>query len=136
MDWSTFNPKVVAEFRANSGKVAQFGDLPMVILHTIGARSGHVREVPLIVVPDGEDTLLFGTSAGSKRHPDWYFNLKANPRITVERGTETFEANVVELSASEAQQKIEQQVQRSTQFAEYVKTAAPRVIPVFSILRE
>jgi deazaflavin-dependent oxidoreductase (nitroreductase family) len=133
-EWKTLNPEVVAEFRANGGKVARFGDLPVVILHTIGARSGKLREVPLIVVLDGDERLLFGTSAGAPKHPDWYFNLKATPRITVEYGTERFAADVVELEGDAAERK--RQAQTGTpQFSEYMKSAAPRTIPVFSIER-
>ena len=135
IDWKKLNPEVVSEFRANGGKVAQFGDLPVVILHTIGARSGSVREVPLIVIYEGEEMLLFGTAAGATRHPDWYFNLRANPRIEVELGRDRFMADVVELSEDDANAKIATQVASVPQFAAYVESAAPRTIPVFMISR-
>lgn len=134
-DWSALNKEVIAEFRANAGKVARFGDNPVVVLHTVGAKSGSVREVPLIVVLDGDQKLIFGTSAGAAKHPDWYFNLRANPRVTVEYGTERFDAEVLELPEAEARQKRQDQASSVPQFAEYVSTAAPRVIPVFSIHR-
>jgi len=135
MDWKTLNPEVIAEFRANAGRVARFGDLPVVILHTIGSKSGRTREVPLIVVLDGRRMLLFATSAGSSKHPDWYFNLRANPCITVEYGLETFTANVLELPEAERSKKVERQARTTPQFAAYLKSAAPRAIPVFSIER-
>lgn len=135
IDWKTLNQDVVSEFRANGGKVAQFGDLPVVILHTIGARSGKVREVPLIVIREGEEMLLFGTAAGASAHPDWYFNLRATPRIEIEFGTERFTADVIELSKDDARQKAEIQAASVPQFAAYVESAAPRTIPVFSIAR-
>ena len=134
-DWKPLNAEVVAEFRANDGKVARFGDLPVVILHTIGAKSGRVREVPLIVVIEGDEMLLYGTKAGATTHPDWYFNLRANPKIEVEFGTETFTANVVELPVVDAARKVRRQAEAVAQFAEYVASALPRVIPVFSIER-
>jgi deazaflavin-dependent oxidoreductase (nitroreductase family) len=135
IDWKTLNRDVVSEFRTNGGKVAQFGDLPVVILHTIGARSGERREVPLIVIREGEEMLLFGTAAGASAHPDWYFNLKAHPRIEIELGTECFTADVVELPDAEARKKVEFQSGSVPQFAAYVESAAPRTIPVFSIAR-
>jgi len=135
IDWKTFNPEVIAEFRDNAGKVAQFGDLPVVILHTIGARSGRVREIPLIVIRDGEEMLLFGTAAGASSHPDWYYNLRAHPRIEVEFGTERFTADVTQLGEDEARKRCEFQASTTPQFADYVKSAAPRTIPVFSITR-
>lgn len=134
-NWSELNRKVIAEFRANGGRVARFGGLPVVILHTIGARSGRVLEVPLITILDGEEMLLFGTAAGSPRHPSWYHNLRAYPEIDVEYGTETFTARVVQLPEEAARARIETQARSSKQFAGYRESASPRVIPVFSIRR-
>ena len=134
-EWSTLNAEVIAEFRANGGKVARFGDMPVAILHTIGAKSGQVRETPLIIVRDGDEMLIFGTKAGATTHPDWYFNLKAHPRIVVECGTESFTADVGQLSEGDAQQKVRAQAQAAAPFAEYVESASPRVIPVFKIER-
>ncbi len=135
MDWSQLNPGVIEEFRANGGRVAQFGDLPVVILHTIGAKSGRLLEVPLIIVRAGDEMLIFGTSAGSPTHPSWVYNLRANPRIQVEHGSETFTADVVELAEADARQRVQKQAESTPQLAGYVESAAPRVIPVFSIQR-
>lgn len=135
MDWATLNAEVIAEFRSRGGKVARFGDNPVVILHTIGARSGRVHEIPLVVVLEGDEMRVFATAAGSTEHPGWYFNLKAQPRITIEYGTESFTADVVELGEAEARRKLQEQASAAPQFADYVASAAPRRIPVFSITR-
>ena len=135
IDWNRLNPEVISEFRANGGVVERFGGLPIVILHTIGARSGRVREVPLIPVQDGDTTLLFGSSAGSQKHPDWVYNLRAHPRIAVEGAGERFEAELVELPEAERRLRVEKQARETAQFAEYVTNAAPREIPVFTIQR-
>jgi len=136
MDWKALNDQVIAEFRANQGKVAQFGDLPVVILHTIGAKSGKLREVPLVLIVEDDGTmLLFGSAAGAKDHPVWVHNLRAQPEIDVELGTEKFRANVKELSDVEASAKVSVQAERTQQFADYVTNAAPRQIPVFTIER-
>ena len=132
---SSWNEQVIAEFRSTGGKVAQFGDSPLVILHTIGAKSGELREIPLVALVEGDTLYVFASKAGSPSHPDWYFNLKATPTITVEYGTATYTANVVELPAAEAAAKLAAQAALMPQFAEYVKSAAPRVIPAFSITR-
>ncbi len=131
----SYNAQVIAEFRANGGKVAQFGDQPMVILHTIGARSGEEREIPLAVGVDGDELFIFANAGGAPRHPSWCFNLKAHSRIEVEMGTERFQADVVELPEAEAQRKREATARAHPQFAESVAAAAPRAIPVFSITR-
>ena len=101
-DMSDWNTQVINEFRANGGKVAQFGEAPLVILHTIGAKSGAVREIPLVTLLQPHRMVVFASAAGSPKHPDWYFNLLANPEISVEYQTETFTARVTELPADEA----------------------------------
>lgn len=131
-DWNT---QIINEFRANGGKVAQFGDSPLVILHTIGAKSGAVREIPLVALVQPDRMVVFASAAGSPKHPDWYFNLLAEPEITVEYTTETFTARVNELPADEASAMLNAQAELMPQFAGYVTSAAPRVIPAFAITR-
>ena len=132
-DW---NRTVIEEFRANEGKVAQFGDAPVVILHTIGAKSGELREIPLVaLVGDEGDLTVFASKAGSPTNPDWYYNLKANPDITVEYGAESFDAKVEELPAADAQARLQSQAALIPTFGDYVVSAAPRIIPAFSITR-
>ncbi len=124
-----FNAKVIAEFRANGGKVTMLGDQPVAVLHTVGARTGEVREIPLAVIVDRDELLIFANDAGAPKHPAWYFNLKAQPRIEVEMGTERFEANLVELSAAEAKKKCDATASHEPQFAKFVVAAAPRAMP-------
>ncbi len=131
-DWNT---QVIAEFRANGGKVAQFGDAPLVILHTIGAKSGGVREIPLVALTEGDSMVVFASAAGSPKHPDWYFNLLATSEIDVEFGSEKFRASVVEVPAPDAAAKLATMATRMPQFGDYVGKAAPRVIPAFAITR-
>lgn len=132
---SDFNAQVIAEFRANNGKVEMFGDNPVIILHTIGAKSGLLREIPLVTLKDGDDRFVFASKGGATTHPDWYFNLKANPEIDVEEPGVKYRANVVELSAAEAAARIDEQAQIMPQFGEYVESAKPRVIPGFKVER-
>jgi deazaflavin-dependent oxidoreductase (nitroreductase family) len=132
---SSWNERIIAEFRATGGKAAQFGDNPLVILHTIGAKSGELREIPLVALVEGDTLYVFASKGGAPTHPDWYFNLKANPRITVEFGTDTFAADVVELAPADAAAKLQAQAALMPQFGEYVASAAPRAIPAFSITR-
>ena len=131
-DW---NAQIIAEFRATGGKAAQFGDAPLVILHTIGAKSGELREIPLVALVEGDDLYVFASKAGATTHPDWYHNLRAHPEITVEYGTDTFTATVTELPEDEGQAKLRAQAKLMPQFGEYVTSAAPRVIPAFHIAR-
>jgi deazaflavin-dependent oxidoreductase (nitroreductase family) len=136
MDKIAFNKQIIEEFRANEGRVAMFADYPMVILHTIGARSRATHLIPLVLtITDAGEMILFGSYAGSQEHPAWVHNLRAHPEIPVELGTETFDARISEFPADEARARVARQAQASAQFADYVEKAAPRDIPVFQIER-
>lgn len=136
LDMKSFNEKIIEEFRANNGKVAMFNDYPMVILHTLGAKSGRPHLVPLVLtINEKDEWLLFATFAGSPTNPAWVYNLRANPQINIEYGRETFAANVIELEESAAQAIVNEHTSHSLQFAGYVTSAAPRRIPVFRIDR-
>lgn len=130
-DWNT---AVMEEFRANGGKVEQFGDAPLVILHTIGAKSGQLREVPLVMLVDGDRRFVFASAAGAPTHPDWYHNLLATPEIDVEFGDETIRARLEPLDEADRAARLQQQAELMPQFGEYVTSAAPRLIPVFEIV--
>ena len=130
-DWNT---AVIAEFRASQGRVEQFGDAPLVILHTIGARSGTVREIPLVMLLDGDRRFVFASAAGAPRHPDWYHNLVAHPEIDVAYGTETLRARLVALDEAESAPRLAQQAELMPHFGDYVTSAAPRRIPCFEIV--
>jgi deazaflavin-dependent oxidoreductase (nitroreductase family) len=98
-DWTpegikNWNEQIIAEFRANGGKVGgayEGGDL--ILLTTTGARSGKPHTVPL--APLGDDDHLIVSSFIETNYPAWYHNLRANPVATIERGTETFTATAI-----------------------------------------
>ncbi len=131
---SDWNQTVIEEFRANGGKVAQFGDAPVVILHTIGAKSGELREIPLVaLVGDEGELTVFASKGGAPTNPDWYHNLKANPDITVEYGTEIVRRQGRGVARSRQRRpSCRQQAALIPTFGDYVSSAAPRVIPAFS----
>ena len=60
------------------------GKAPVLVLHTVGRKTGRARPVPVCYLPDGDDLLVGGGSGGSERHPGWYYNLLAAPDTTVE----------------------------------------------------
>src|ERR1700746_3856237 len=89
---SDFNTKMIEEFRANEGRVGgSWAGTTLILIHHIGARSGTEHLTPLGCSPLGEGRFaIVASNGGSPTHPDWYYNLKANPRIRVEVGTQTF----------------------------------------------
>jgi deazaflavin-dependent oxidoreductase (nitroreductase family) len=97
--------RVVAEFRAGGGRVGGYhATMQLLLLTTTGARTGQRRAVPLTYLPDGDRYIVTAGNAGSDRHPAWYYNLAANPDVTVEVGTEAFKA--VAVIADEAEREV------------------------------
>src|SRR5690242_1675034 len=95
-----FNATIIADFRANGGKVGPpFEGAPMVLLHTTGAKSGKERVNPLVYTTDGDRFVIIASKAGAPTNPDWYHNIKANPTVTLEVGEETFEAQATEIDS-------------------------------------
>jgi deazaflavin-dependent oxidoreductase (nitroreductase family) len=133
MDWRKINPRVIAEFRQNAGKVSGFEGLPLILLQTKGARSGNRFDVPLIPVVEDTRIFLFGTNAGSPKQPIWALNVLAHPRIVVEYGGRVFDAIIEPLSSVDADARLAQRAQGSEQLQQYLANAAPRVVPVFEV---
>ena len=96
---SDFNTKMIEEFRANEGRVGgPWAGTTLILIHHIGARSGTGRVTPLGYSRQGDGRFaIVASNGGSPAHPDWYYNLKANPRIKVEVGTETMTVLAEEL---------------------------------------
>ena len=131
-DWNT---QVIEEFRANGGKVGgPFEGAPMILITTTGAKSGKRRTTPLVYLPDGDRQIIFASKAGAPTHPDWYHNLVAHPEVTVEIGSETFEATAVVVEGAERDQLYAKQAARMPGFAEY-QAKTTRLIPVIALER-
>lgn len=134
-DMGDFNKAVIAEFRANGGKVGgNFEGAPLLILHTIGAKSGQVRENPMMYLDDGDRILVFASKAGADSHPDWYRNLVANPEVEVEVGTQTYKAIATSLEGDERDAMYAKQASIYQGFQEY-QDKTDRVIPVVALTR-
>ena len=106
------NRGVIEEFRSNDGKVGGFFEgSPVLLLSTTGARSGQRRTNPVMFLPDGERWVVFATKGGAPTSPDWYHNLRANPTVTVEVGTDTFEAHAEVIEGEERDRLYGRQVE-------------------------
>jgi deazaflavin-dependent oxidoreductase (nitroreductase family) len=90
---SDWNAKVIEEFRSNDGKVASFARQPLLLLTHRGARSGTLRTNPLAYFRDGDDYVIVASKGGAETNPDWYHNLVAEPRATIEVGTDEIEVS-------------------------------------------
>ena len=128
------NKKVIEEFRTNDGKVGGwFADKSVLILHTTGARSGKERLAPLVYRQEGDRVFIFASKGGSDSHPDWYHNLKANPTVTVELGTETLDAAATEIVGEERDAIYTRQATAIDNFAAY-QAGTDRTIPVIELV--
>ena len=136
-DW---NAKVIAEFRANEGRVGgAFEGAPLVLLHHRGRRSGREYVSPMMyLLHDTEpDTIyVFASKGGAPANPDWYSNVTTAGRALVERGTETYTVTVRELTGGDRDRVYAEQARRYPGFAEYARqTAGVRTIPVLELRR-
>ncbi len=130
-----FHQRNIDEFRASHGRVGgTFAGAPLLLLHTVGARSGQRRITPMMYLADGGRYLVFASKAGSDRNPDWYWNLRANPDVTIEVGDETIAARATELTGAERDEKYRIQSERYPGFAGYQQKTS-RTIPVTALTR-
>ena len=127
---SDWNMKVIEEFRRGGGKVATFDGATLLLLHTIGARTGAARVNPLIYLDVGGGAVaVFASKAGASTNPDWYYNLLAHPRVVAEIGTERRHFRARDTQGAERQRILNEQKRIQPIFAEY-EAKTDRQIPV------
>ena len=127
---SDWNASVIEEFRANGGKVGgPFEGAPLLLLHSTGAKSGQARVSPTMYLADGDNLVVFASKGGADTNPDWYHNLVANPRASVEVGDRTVNV-LARVAEGETRDRLwSQQKELYPQFADY-EAKTTRQIPV------
>ncbi|MFN8594047.1 MAG: nitroreductase family deazaflavin-dependent oxidoreductase [Thermomicrobiales bacterium] len=134
-DYQEFNRQLIEEFRANGGKVGgMFAGAPLLLLTTTGAKSGQPRVAPLAYTTDNGRIVIIASKAGAPTHPDWFHNIRANPDVTVELGTDTFAAKASIPEDPERQRLYDQMAAQMPNFAEYQRNTT-RQIPVVVLER-
>ena len=129
------NQRIIDEFHANEGKVGgHFEGKTLLILHTIGARTGKERVKPVAYVRDGERYAVIASKGGAPTNPDWYHNILAHPRLTVEIGTESFQVDAKVTEEPERRRLYEKMVKMMPGFDDY-RRKTKRVIPVIVLTR-
>ena len=128
------NARTIAEFRANHGRVGGgFAGAPLLLLHTIGARTGTSRINPMMYLLDEGRYLVFASKSGSDRNPDWYYNLIAHPDTRIEVGDHVLDVQAVELVGGERDEHFAEQARRYPGFAAYQRGTS-RTIPVIALV--
>jgi deazaflavin-dependent oxidoreductase (nitroreductase family) len=132
-DWDR---QIIEEFRANGGNVGgQFAGVPLLLLTTTGAKSGQQRISPLAYLSEGGRIYIFAGNRGAPTNPNWYHNLVAHPDVTVELGTEKFEARATVIESTEWDRLGRIQLQKLPGLAE-VQAKITRKIPVVLLERK
>lgn len=135
-DLNDWDRQIIEEFRANGGKVGgQFAGAPLLLLTTTGAKSGEPRTRPLAYLSDGGRIYVFAGNRGAPTNPSWYHNLIAHPDVTVELGTETFEARAIVMDSTEEDRLWSIQLQKMPTLAE-LREKITRKFPVVLLERK
>ncbi len=133
---SDWNKKVIEEFRANEGKVGgYFENMTLLLLHTTGAKSGLPRLNPAAYTKDGDRLVIIASKGGADTHPDWYYNVVANPNVTVEVGSEKYDAVATVDEEPERTRLYDQMAAQYPGFEEY-RQKTSRIIPVITLQRK
>jgi deazaflavin-dependent oxidoreductase (nitroreductase family) len=133
---SDWNKATIEEFRANRGKVGgYFEHTNLLLLHTKGAKSGSERINPVAYFIDDNRYVIIASKGGADTNPDWYRNLLANPDVSVEVGTEQFQATAKAASEPERTRLYEKMESINRGFTNY-KQKTSRVIPVITLTRK
>lgn len=124
------NQAIIDEFRANQGKVGgRFEGKTLLLLHTKGAKSGKERISPTAYVRDGNQYVIIASKGGAPTNPNWYYNLLANPLVTIEVGTEKFQARATVAEEPERTRLYNKMVEMMPVFDSY-RHKTTRNIPV------
>jgi len=129
------NQSVIKEFRANQGNVGgPMEGVPVMLLTMTGAKTGRTLVRPLCYSRDGDRIVIIASYGGAPRNPPWYHNLIANPLVTVEVGTEKFEARAEEVREGERDRLFAAQAELMPFFLDY-QNKSKRQIPVLTLTR-
>jgi len=135
-DWSAWDRQIIEEFRANGGNLGgPLAGAPVLLLTTTGAKSGTLRISPLVYLSEGGQIYVFAGNRGGQSNPGWYYNLVAHPDVTVELGTETFQARAVVVEDTERERLGNIQLQKIPALADLM-TKITRKVPAILLERK
>jgi F420H(2)-dependent quinone reductase len=131
-DWARENAE---QYMASGGtEGTELQGKPVILLTTIGAKSGKLRKTPLMRVEHGGEYAVVASLGGAPKHPVWYFNVKANPRVELQDGTSTADYEAREVFGDEKAAWWERAVEAWPDYANY-QQKTDRQIPVFVLTR-
>ncbi|MGE5072086.1 MAG: nitroreductase family deazaflavin-dependent oxidoreductase, partial [Anaerolineae bacterium] len=105
--------------------------LPVIIVINRGRRTGAVRKTPLMRVVDGKNYILVASQGGAPKHPQWYYNLKANPEVEIRDETELHKMRVREVTDPAERTRLWNIAVKTFPRYQVYQQKAGRIIPVF-----
>ena len=132
-DMREHNRQLIAQYRADGG--ASMGDRPLVLLTTVGRKTGMPRTTPMMFVRDAERIFVVASNAGAPKDPQWYRNLVKDPSVTVELPGEEFKARATPLDGADYDRTWAMIKERFPFFAEHDERAGRR-IPVVELIKQ
>jgi deazaflavin-dependent oxidoreductase (nitroreductase family) len=131
-----FNETFIEEYRSTGGKVpGELGEVDILLLTARGARSGELRTVPVGFHEIDDRLVIIASMGGADKNPPWFYNVVANPEVTVELGSETFQARAQVTEGDDRDHLYGVVCQRMAVFSDY-QARTERVIPVIELRRE
>lgn len=133
MSINDFNARIIEDFRVNKGKVGKpFESATLLLLHSTGAKSGLPRVNPLAYTIDAKRFVIIAAKEYSQTHPDWYYNLKTHPRVTIEVGESTLNVTPAEALGDERARLFNGMAAGMPILHDY-QSEVRRTIPVFTL---
>lgn len=131
-----WNTATIKDFRDHGGRITQgpLAGANLLLLTTIGARSGSPRTSPIGYTRDGERYVIVGSNSGGPTNSAWLYNLKANPIATIEVGEETFRARATVTEGAERRRLLDAHIAAIPAFGQYEQMTG-RELPVITLER-
>jgi deazaflavin-dependent oxidoreductase (nitroreductase family) len=135
MDVKEYNKTIIEEFRANDGVVGgPFKGAKLLLLHSIGAKSGEPRINPLAYFEDEDDILIVASFAGGPSNPPWFYNLLANPQAKIEIGSSDSSVEAEVVAEPQRTQLYDKIAAQASAFAGYQEKTT-RAIPIIRLTK-
>ena len=134
-DWKFVTVAHRALFRWSGGRVgASMGGIDIVMVDTIGRKSGKVRTIPIACYPCGDDVAVVASNNGSDKDPLWLLNLRAQPEVDIQLGRQRYRSRAEELSREEAEKLWPAIIENNPRQAQY-REQSSRELPIICFRR-
>lgn len=136
MDYEAFIQNLIADMRSHGGRITTgpMAGRPLMLLTTRGAQTGLERTAIVTYTRDGDRYVIAASKSGAPTNPAWFYNLRANPVVTLEAGGDKFKAHATVATGAERNRLWDQHAAERPEFREY-PTMTDRVIPVILLDR-